>query len=247
MIGHGGWLRHSIWEHSATVRELYARRCRLEAEEMTCHAQAAELLAPLVSPGDTVLDAGCGSGYFFHSLHKRKLPVEYWGMDASDTLLDIGRATLPEFGLPAGRLQRLRLDDLDGEADHVVCLNVLSNIDNFHRPLERLLKCARKTLILRESLSDEASYSWVVDRFLDPGVELSVHVNTYRLGEVLAFIEARGFVARPVLDERTQGVAEMVIGHPHHWTFILAQRAPGGHQAKQKACSNAQRPLGETA
>ena len=35
---------------------------------MTCHAQAAELLAPHVAPGDTLLDASCGSGYFFHSL-----------------------------------------------------------------------------------------------------------------------------------------------------------------------------------
>lgn len=38
------WDRFSIWEHSATLRELCARRCRLEEPEMTAPAQAANQL-----------------------------------------------------------------------------------------------------------------------------------------------------------------------------------------------------------
>ena len=224
MITSGGWTRHNIWEHSASLRELYARRCHREAEEMTCHAQAALLLAPHVAKGDTVLDAGCGSGYFYHSLHGRGIPAEYWGVDASAALLDIGRTILPGYGLPAERLVTMRLNDLDGTADHVVCLNVLSNIDNYHRPLERLLGCARKTLILRESLAAASSYAWVRDKYLDPGCALSVHVNTYAVDDVLAFIHKRGFRAQVVVDERTQGQPEMVIDYPHYWTFIVAER-----------------------
>jgi ubiquinone/menaquinone biosynthesis C-methylase UbiE len=224
VIRDGGWVRYSIWEHSAVVRDLYARRCRLEVEEMTCHAQAAEMLSRHVRPGETLLDVGCGSGYFFHSLKTRSIPVEYWGMDASQTLLDFGRRHLPAFGLPAERLLHLRLEDLDGEADHVVCVNVLSNIDNYHKPLERMLRVARKSLLLRESLAPRQSYAYVRDEFLDPGCDLRVHVNTYRLAEVLAFIGEHGFHAHAVTDRRTGGVPEMVIGHPHHWTFIEAKR-----------------------
>ena len=91
MIGDSGWLKYNIWEHSRTVRELYARRCRGEVEEMTCAAQAAELLAERVQPGDTVLDVGCGSGYFFHSLKNRNVPVDYIGIDGAPSLIDIGR------------------------------------------------------------------------------------------------------------------------------------------------------------
>ena len=149
MISGDGWRRFNIWEHSQTVRDLYRRRCLREVEEMTAHAQAAELLAPLAKSGDTVLDAGCGSGYFFHSLNRRSISTDYFGIDASEDLIAIGRDTMPRFGLPADRLSVQRIEDTDGKCDHVVCLNVLSNIDNYHRPLERLLLMARKSVVLR--------------------------------------------------------------------------------------------------
>jgi SAM-dependent methyltransferase len=224
MIRTDGWQRHCIWEHSSTVRELYARRCRREAEEMTAHAQAAELLASRVADGDTLLDAGCGSGYFYHSLVGRSIPVHYTGIDAAPSLIELGKRLMPQFGLPAERLRLARIEDIDGEADHVVCLNVLSNIDNYHRPLERLLRIARKSLVLRESMRSGASYTWVRDRFLDPGVDLSVHVNHYDIGEVLDFVRDRGFRVEAVIDRRTGGQPEDVIGYPHYWTFLVADR-----------------------
>jgi SAM-dependent methyltransferase len=224
MISDTGWHENNIWEHSQTVRDLYARRCRGEAEEMTCAAQAAELLAPQAKPGDVLLDAGCGSGYFFHSLKRRDIPVEYYGIDAAPSLIAIGRELMPAYGLPADRLVTMRIDDLAGEVDHTVCMNVLSNIDNYHRPLERLLKVTRKSLILRESLKKGASYAYVKDEFLDPGRDLKVHVNAYDLDETCAFIRSYGFEPTVVVDRRSQGKPELVIGYPHYWTFVVAQR-----------------------
>lgn len=220
-----GFAQHNIWEHSATVRTLYRQRARDEVEEMTCAAQGAELLAPLVKPGETVLDVGCGSGYFYHSLRKRAIPAEYHGIDATRCLIEIGQAELPRFGLPQARLSALRLEDLSGAVDHVVCINVLSNIDNFHKPLERLLKMARRSVILRESIADTASYKYVRDRFLDAGVDLGVYVNTYARGEIKEFIASRGFAVREEADRRCGGKPEMVIGFPHHWTFLVATRS----------------------
>jgi len=223
-IGDDGWSRFSIWEHSQHIRELYAARARNEAEEMTCAAQAASLLAPLASPGDTLLDVGCGSGWFVHSLRSRGLDLEYWGIDASPTLIEIGRAALAQFGVPPERLLVRRLDDLRAEVDHVICMNVLSNLDNYHRPLERMLLAARRSVILRESLGKGSAYQWVEDEHLDPDVDLRVHVNRYDLDEITAFVESYGFDVRPVVDRRTGGDPEMVIGHAHHWTFLIAER-----------------------
>lgn len=224
MISDDGWARNAVWEHSAAVRELYARRCRGEAEEMTCAAQAAELLAPMVAAGDSVLDAGCGSGYLWRSLRDRGIPCEYHGIDASATLIAIGREHLAPQGLDPGRLRVLRIEDLAGEVDHVVCLNVLSNLDNYHRPLERLLTTARRSVVLRESLGEGSLHTYVVDRHLDEGATLKVHVNRYDITEVTEFAASYGYRVRTVVDRRTGGRPEDVIGHPHWWTFLVAER-----------------------
>lgn len=224
MITKNGWEEYCIWEHSSTVKELYARRCRLEAEEMTCAAQATELLAPNVSVGDTLLDVGCGSGYFFHSLKKRQINVDYYGVDASPSLVQIGREIMPSYGLPEERLQVVRVEDLSGYADHVVCMNVLTNIDNFHRPLERILSLARKTVVMRESISDFSNYQYVADNYLDEGRPLNVYVNTYEEEEMVSFIRLHGFSVTTVIDHRTHGQPELVIDYPHYWKFVVARR-----------------------
>ncbi len=224
MIKQDGWDEYCIWEHSFQVKELYRRRCRGEAEEMTCAAQAADILKPYVASGDTLLDAGCGSGYFYHSLLKRSIDAEYRGIDAAPSLIKIGQAEMPAFGLDPDRLNQLRIEDLNGTMDHVVCMNVLTNIDNYHRPLERLLKTAQKTLLIRESCAEKNEYRYVRDQYLDAGADLNVYVNTYNTSEIMAFIRSYGFTVEKIVDRRTNGSCEMVIGYPHYWTFFFAQR-----------------------
>ena len=191
---------------------------------MTCHAQAAELLRPLVSLGDTLLDVGCGSGYFFHSIKKREIPVNYFGIDPTSRFISLARQYLPSHGLNPAQLHELRIEDTRAEVDHVVCINVLSNIDNYHKPLERMLLAARKTLILRESCHEQASYSYVRDEFLDAEVQLNVHVNTYDIEDITAFITEHGFDVQVVADDRTKNEVEYIIGHPHYWKFLVCKR-----------------------
>jgi ubiquinone/menaquinone biosynthesis C-methylase UbiE len=191
---------------------------------MTCAAQAAELLAAIARPGEALLDVGCGTGYFYHSLRRRGLNLEYHGIDATGSFIEVGRRELAAFGLPSERLSHLRIEDFEGAADHVLCMNVLSNLDNFHRPLERLVKAARRSLVLRESIKDGASYTYVRDDYLDPGVDLKVHVNAYDRAEIIDCIEGYGFSVREVTDRRSGDGPEMVISYPHYWTFLVAIR-----------------------
>lgn len=214
-----------IWEHSQIVADLYRRRCRLEEPEMDCAAQATSILCPYLQAGQRVLDAGCGSGYFFHSLQKLGVSVEYHGLDASSRLISIGRDELPLFGCHASNLHQGRIEECRFEVDHCVCMNVLSNIDHFYRPLESLFRGTRQTVLLRESLWNQpSSFLYVRDRFLDAGINLRVHVNTYNIREVCDFAEEFGFSAEIVTDMRTQGKPENVIGFDHYWTFILFRR-----------------------
>jgi hypothetical protein len=119
-----------------------------------------------------------------------------------------------------------RIEDLDGSVDHVLCMNVLSNIDNYHRPLERMLHLARKSVILRESCKEVAEYRYVEDRYLDGDRALKVHVNAYALPDVLSFIRSYGFDVQTVEDRRSGNQPELVIDYPHYWTFLVATRCP---------------------
>ena len=220
MITLDGWAARNIWEHSASVRDLYARRARDEVEEMTCAAQAAELLGQLSRPGESLLDVGCGAGHFFHSIRRRNLGLDYYGVDATAPFIETGRACLAPFGFDPHKLFVGRIEDLDGYVDHVVCMNVLSNVDNFHRPLERLLQISRKTVVLRESIADTGGYSYVVDDYLDAPEPLRVHVNCYSRHDVKKVANDLGFDVVEHIDRRTGGEPEMVIGYPHYWTFM---------------------------
>ena len=229
MIKTDGWGRYNIWEHSESVLDLYTRRARGEAAEMTCAAQAAELLRQLAEPGDTLLDAGCGAGYFLHSLRSRRIPLEYFGVDATARFINVGRDAFTRLGQSGDCLQAARIEDLDGLVDHVLCMNVLSNIDNFHRPLERLLRMAKKSVILRESVKDGAEYRYITDCYLDGdnGDVLNVHVNAYDRTDWLRFIRSYGYSVTEIVDRRSGGDPEIVIGHPHYWTFFVATRVAG--------------------
>lgn len=224
MIRAGRAEDYNIWSHSEHMRALYRARARDEAEEMTCAAQAASILAELAEPGDSLFDAGCGSGWFFHALRKRSIPLDYWGMDKTEPFIAIAREELPAFGLAPNRLSVGEIEYAEGEADHVLCMNVLSNIDNWMRALDRLCAIARKSLVLRESVRPMSEYTLVRDRFLDPGVDLKVHVNAYARFELESFLAERGFQARWEEDWRTGGAPEDVIGYPHWWTFLVARR-----------------------
>jgi len=224
MLHTNGWSRFSIWEHSAALTELYAARAAGTAEELTCHAQTAELLAEQARPGDSLLDAGCGSGALWHALRRRQIPIEYWGVDATLRFVQLAQCHLPATGVDAAHLLHARLEEIDGAFDHIACINVLSNLDHFHRPLDRLLRMARRSVVLRESIGIDPSCQWVVDRYLDPGVNLSVHVHVFDEREIASFINERGFELRFVTDRHTAGVPENVIGYQHHWRFAVATR-----------------------
>jgi SAM-dependent methyltransferase len=215
------------WANDRKTLALYRRRCREESEEMTCAAQAAEILAEHIRSSESLLDAGCGGGYYYHSFRRRNLPVEYEGLDYTPEMIDLARAEVcPRTGLPPERYQLCAIEDLDREFDNVICFNVLTNSAHYALPLDRLLRCTRKRLLLRESLSVEHIVRYTPDLYLDEGKQdICVYHNTYSIEEVSEFIAERGFKVTRIRDRRSGDGIEMVVDIPHFWRILLAERA----------------------
>lgn len=222
---HPAW---NPWANDRNTLALYRRRCRREAEEMTCAAQAAEILRPRVAPGETLLDAGCGGGYYYWSFADRGIPIEYHGVDYTPDMIQMAREEMgAHAGLPADRFTLGAIEQLDRRFDNVLCINVLTNSPHYALPLERLLACTRKRLLLRESLGGELTVRFTPDPYLDPDKRhIRVYHNTYPLPEVISFIEACGFAVTRFVDERTRDGVEMVVDIPHYWKMLLAERRP---------------------
>ncbi len=214
--------RYNPWAHDRNTLELYRRRCRGEAEEMTCAAQAAEILAPLAYAGETLLDAGCGGGYYWHSLAKRSVDVEYYGLDYTPEMIELARTEMTAI---SDRFTLGAIEHLDREYDNILCFNVLTNSPHYAMPLERLLHCANKRLLLRESMSDSLVVRYTPDPYLDEGQRhIRVYHNTYPITEVTSFIEEHGFRVSRIVDRRSNDGTEMVVDIPHYWRILLAER-----------------------
>ena len=213
--------RWNPWANDRNTYELYRRRCRGEAEEMTCAAQAAEILAPLVRPGETLLDAGCGGGYYLHSFRKRGIEVDYRGLDYTPEMIELARA---EMGAPE-RFTVGAIEELDQPFDTILCFNVLTNSPHYALPLERMLQMARKRVLLRESMAGELVVRYTPDPYLDEGARhIRVYHNTYPIEEVTGFMREHGFSVTRIPDRRSNDGVEMVVDIPHHWRILLAER-----------------------
>ncbi len=215
----------NIWEHSATAKKLYAHRAQGH-DEMDAAAQCALLLAPYIASSPQpprLLDAGCGTGYLWHSFKKRNLAVEYYGLDYSPTYIETGRSILPLHGLPAERLVCGRIEDLAGEKfDLAAMLNTLTFCPDFREPLARLLDTGAKVLAIRDNFGPKTVIKWETDGYLDEGYNhLKAYWNRWGRAEVEEFLAECGCRAAWISDERTKGAMELVVDKPYHWSWLL--------------------------
>ena len=218
--------KENIWEHSSNVVELYSRRAQ-GLDEMDAAAQCAELLEPFIrqaSRPPKLLDAGCGSGYLWHSFKKRDLEVEYTGLDYSPGLIEIGRRILPGHGLPADRLVCGRIEDLhDLSFDLAALLNTLTFCPDFREPLDRLIATGARVIVIRDNFGPQTVIRWETDGYLDEGYNhLKAYWNQWSLKEVRDFFSRFNYRTEEVVDRRVGGRMELVVDKPYYWSWLVA-------------------------
>ena len=221
--------RYNIWEHTReSLFPLYAQRARNLLPEMTCHAQAVRLLTPHLTPGMSVLDAGCGSGYLFWSFHQRDIPIEYYGLDYTASFIEIGRREIPADLLPPERLQLGSIEDLTQRFDAVVCINTLFTLPDYRQGLERMADAARRFLVIRTALDRGSVVRYETDDYLDEGYRgpggLKSYFNIWDLDEMTAYLQNLGFEVQRVVDEYTKDEPEISAGKIFPWKFLFCWR-----------------------
>lgn len=215
------------WCSDASTFDLYRRRCRRQVEEMTCASQVARMFqAWNVQPGESVIDIGCAGGYYYWSLLDRGVPVDYYGLDYTPSLIELAmQEMVPNSDLTPDRFILGAAEHLDHTFDYAICCNVLTMNPHYALPLERILRCTRKKIVLRESMAESLAVRYTPDTYLDAGKQhIRVYHNTYPIAEVVAFMREMGFRVTHVVDERTNDGMELVVDVPHYWRILVGER-----------------------
>jgi ubiquinone/menaquinone biosynthesis C-methylase UbiE len=217
----------NIWEHSRELRELCRQRALGLAPEMDCAAQAADLLVPLSkSSGLRLLDVGCGGGHLIHSLKKRGIKAEYFGIDSSPAMVEIAKKAFEEQGFGGHRIMLGDIGQLtDFDCDLAVLVNTLSFNPDFRAPLQRVADAGAMAVVIRDNFGPKTEIRWETDGFLNEGFNhLKGYWNRWSLGETTEFLDLLGFEVFPVEDRRVGGGTEKVVNKPYHWSWLVAKR-----------------------
>jgi SAM-dependent methyltransferase len=166
------------WRHwTPELAKIFLR----SGPEGKSHPSRVRLLS-LLEGLSSVLDVGCGNGVMFEMIRKRRLDLDYLGIDVTEKLLQVARQLFPA---DAHRFRRMSLYDLKKlrrKFDAVVCRHVLEHLPDYVPAVQYLYSCARKKLILVFFLPPQPLSS---GRKRDGKFERDFYNHTYDLGKFI--------------------------------------------------------------
>lgn len=217
--------KFNIWENCSRLHKTYIERAKDNAEEMDCAAQCADIVQRYYRPGMTLLDVGCGSGWYYWSFQKRQIDIEYYGMDSCKSFIRYAKKYMKFAGLGEERFILCEVENLDTNYDIIVCFNTLCYLPSYHLALERMCRSANKFIIVRSTFDDTNQYRYLKDPGIDSGSARTYnYYNIHSITEFQEFMDRLGFMTEMIEDRRVGNGYDMSDGYPHPWRIILGVR-----------------------
>ena len=140
-----------------------------------------KLLTP--SPGDTLLDAGCGTGIFTHAF--LRMGVKVTGLDLSLPMLRAARRKRTGYGMSLVQGDMLRLPFRDSTFDHVLSVTALEFLPEAAGALKECFRVVRPGgTVVAATLNRLGLWAWKRNR--DARLRDSIFRNTtFRSGKDL--------------------------------------------------------------
>ena len=134
------------------------RRAVGELPEMECSKVVARIVATWIQDGDSILDAGCGVGHYLRSL-KRQISCgfSYTGVDDSPLFIDLARKAFPVQADVNFEVEDIyQLSFPNNTFDIIISSNVFLHLPSIERPLQELVRVARKYVLIRTLVGERS-------------------------------------------------------------------------------------------
>jgi ubiquinone/menaquinone biosynthesis C-methylase UbiE len=172
-----------IWEQEKTYGETLYKRATGELPEMESSIKMAKELKKVIKSRESVLDVGCGAGHYLRSL-KREIQDEFYykGIDSTHYYIELARRAFnsdkkAEFAV--SDIYNINLND--SSYDIVMCNNLLLHLPSIKRPLEELVRVAKKTVFVRFLCGERSFRIKDIDPQKEEYLENGEPVNFYYL------------------------------------------------------------------
>jgi SAM-dependent methyltransferase len=93
-----------------------------------------------------LLDIPCGPGVEYEGFQRDQVPVQYLGMDATDTMLTTCQQKFPDMDIRKGDITRIPLPDR--AVDVVLCRHILEHLDDYRPAVREAVRVARQKVFV---------------------------------------------------------------------------------------------------
>lgn len=149
-------------------------------------------------------DIGCCVGQFWKGLKRRRLNVEYYGIDVEPKYINTAMEIFSE--LKDHLIQMDITCDMPDDSQITVISATLEHLQFLFPALDHILKTTEKLVLIRTFLGEHTSKSM----FMKKGVSFPYYVNQYSFCEILECFGSYDFETKVVRDVYTDSMPKYI-------------------------------------